>query len=581
MTASSNDGRPQASTPAAPTNGDGIYTLVVPAPDLLNTGAYSLLFSPDRTRYAFTLLGAGLPDFDDDASADGSTASFTAPAAGGTDNTRDAGLRDIAFDLDVNANGSITDPVDGAANYLPGYEGGVAKLSTENSYNTAVYTGQLMKLMVDGIGSQSADVTKIEFAITGVTNYPGYASDRSDPRVEGAGFDKDYSFSSYQDMNSYTINRASIAGYYYDATVGGFDQYSLRGGQMEATKTWVYFYAKDYGGGANLEARVWVRDGAGERMARVIPLKVPKDDDLDAIADSWELDMYYRWSNQYQGLYNFSLGMFSPNDDNELADPDDASGPLVAQKETGDGHNVLEEYRGYILDGGGLDGSGANGFAGGHIRLDPARKEVLLEVDRAATLNNVPAGGLSNVLNGAAKVFSNAERGAGIYLYYLFDQTQLDIPKEDVDSTAEQRAKLAATRNPQLMSDFIHVLFFDQGKYAPAGAPAAAYGRRATAGVVERGVVFATTEVNSFYPATDFPKRDEAFATSLAHEITHLLIDVTDGAFNVGEHTIAPYIDESDLMYERSRVANRELATVKFFPVLQAQLSTKTSEGLG
>ena len=74
---------------------------------------------------------------------------------------------------------------------------------------------------------------------------------------------------------------------------------------MGATKTWVNFYAKDYGGAARLEARVYVQDGAVDKFAYGIPLGVPLDMDADGFADKWEIQMGQRWTTQY-GLAAFT-----------------------------------------------------------------------------------------------------------------------------------------------------------------------------------------------------------------------------------------------------------------------------------
>ncbi len=101
--------------------------------------------------------------------------------------------------------------------------------------------------------------------------------------------------------------------------------------------------------------------------------------------------------------------------------------------------------------------------------------------------------------------------------------------------------------------------------------------------------------VTGGYNATAFPKTDEAYACALAHEITHLLIDTKNAnGFDGAEHTINP--DSSDpagglgdwacLMFRGivgrpgATRANREFATVKFFPVVQVQMTTKTGEGI-
>ena len=374
------------------------------------------------------------------------------------------------------------------------------------------------------------------------------------------------------------------------------------GGEMEANRTWVNFYCKDYGGVARLEARVYGR--ATPDAPETLALSVPVDDDQDGLADKWEIEMGRRWTAQYDlGMMGRAAAKekFNNGFDSELADPDKEGtgpqGPLSPQAEEGDAHTVKEEYRGYILDGGGLDGAGANAFTGGHIRLDPARKEILLEVDRAAVLNNVPGNDLKPILNGASGVFSNATRGAGIYMYWLMDDLTLNIAKVDVDEVVEQLNQLGSTRNTVLKSDFLHLLIYDEGNLTAFQSSAGAYGAEDLPLAVKRGVVFATSDTNTFLPAAKYPKRDEAFSTVVAHEITHLLIpdgtigtfpDGRVGVFNKAEHvenpngdnTLGDAEDQTELMFQGGFRANRELGTVKIFPVVQAVLKTKTSEGL-
>jgi hypothetical protein len=386
---------------------------------------------------------------------------------------------------------------------------------------------------------------------------------------------------------------------------------------MEATKTWIDFYAKDYGGRAKIEARVYTDSAPGAQPSRVFTLSVPKDTDNDKLADKWEIAMADRWSTQYsitsitenQALEMFdpSSGWIWPIQDNEQRDPDGSAlneqglemRPLVAQKDTGDGHNILEEYRGYILDGGGFDGAGNNGFTGGHIRLDPARKEILVEADRAATLNNVPGTGaldekLKSIMNGASKVFSNADRGAGIYMYYLFDQNDLNIAPNALAFPAAMDT-LKATRSSQLKSDFLHLLLVDHGLVQNRIPPAVSWGRQkigSPTDIDKRGSILATTDMDKSFPNTNYPKRDELLMTTVAHELVHQLIDVYEGAvFNDVEHTSNSNTndpahsddDKTCIMYEAApgeapSAANEELATIKFFPVVQAELSTRTSE---
>jgi hypothetical protein len=507
------------------------------------------------------------------------------------------------FDLDVNADGDLGDPVDLAANYLPGYEGNTQKVSTGTSFNADTYTTQRMKLIVDGIGTDTSEVTKVEFVITHTSSHSGYASNRSDPTIQHGLSDDDYSFHLWGDKSSLIIDRSSTE--VIDPIVGRI------GGMMESTKTWINFYAKDYGGAATVVARIYVRDGAGERVARTLTLKVPKDDDNDGLADKWEIAMAARWSNQY-GTSPFTdaqaLALFDARptwwgtiQDDELEDPDGpwplGLRPLVAQKEKGDAHTVLEEYRGYILDGGGLDGGAANGHPGGHIRLDPARKEILVEVDRGAVVRNIPAGGLAGVLNLASKVFNNGDRGAGISMYYLFDEVALDLPAKKVETRLQREAEAKASRDtaaartaatPNLKTDFVHFLFVDENFGAGGN------------GAITSDIADELDKRHSMIAVTDMffnvepnglnsDKFNEFLATTVAHEITHLLFERHDfPLFTFDEHTRDANgngvprepEDETCLMYAGTSRPNCELATVRFFPLVQAELKVKSNQAL-
>ena len=332
-----------------------------------------------------------------------------------------------------------------------------------------------------------------------------------------------------------------------------------------------------------------------------VALSVPLDDDLitgtngqtttgDGIADKWEIAMGKRWALQY-GVAEWTdavaLTKFNNAFDDELADPDGAAGPLVEQGkpgpnlpgETGDAHEVKEEYRGYILDG------GSGGFTGGHIRLDPARKEILVEADRAAVLNNLPEGGLKGVLNGASGVFSNPTRGAGIYMYWLMDEEELAAPtvlELATDDAMEASRDTAAERqNPtsnRLATDFIHVFFVD----ANLGNSAATSDRGP---LVKRAVGVSISEMNKKYApgnAYGVVNIPEAYMTVLAHEITHMLVEPgIVGVWDKFEHIVGPAATyQSELMYAAPTKKNRELATVTISTTVQQEMKVKSNQGI-
>jgi hypothetical protein len=338
---------------------------------------------------------------------------------------------------------------------------------------------------------------------------------------------------------------------------------------------------------------------------------VPLDEDSDptnpgvvgdGLADKWERAMAARWRSQYgPNVFYPQDGRryFSMDDDKERRSPGGIGSGYTAQFEIGDGHTALEEYRGYILDGGGFNGLGGNGHPGGHIRLNPARKELLVEVDQGIPLQQVPNNDIPAILDGAAKVFSsesffgNANRGAGIYMYYVLDQS-LAIPKAQVDTLNKIATKLHTTRSTTLRSDFLHLLFINAGcmnasdPNGLASVPALSIGAP-TLPLTARGAVLATTEMDSEYPAGKYPKRLDVFATTVAHELTHLLIE-TSGVpeFDGEEHTQDANgdmvnddpDDRSCLMHHIPGIESLEISSVRFFPIVQQQLRTRTSEGL-
>ena len=535
-----------------------------------------------------------------------------------------AQLFPIALDLDVNANGSIRDTIDGSNDYLPGYAGNMRMLSINNTFNDSVFNVQYMKLVLDGVGktTNGGTVSKVVFKLPLVSALGGYASNKNAAEINTAGTattpgtNEDYSF--YGDRNTANLNQAR------EITITPLSDPLVAGGKMDDTTTWVNFFAKDYGGSGVVEAHVYVMVNGIEQLAYdPLRITVSRDTDInlgpdgqpngtigDGIADKWEIQMGKRWSTQYNVApitTAAALATFAPNIDNELSDPDGV-GALVKQGvlnaanpldpgENGDAHTVLEEYRGYILDGGGLDGAGLNGHTGGHIRLDPARKEILIEVDRAAVVNNIPAGGLQGVMTKASGVFSNAARGAGIYMYYLFDEVALDLPKDKVDEPGERRDEWRKARDTvaartagaaNLKTDFFHFIFVDENG---ATGGTGAVSKDDAANLDERGSMIAVSDMNSVVAqkGLNAAKFDEFLATTVAHEITHLLFERTNvGAFNDEEHTtnangdanVEDAQDQTCLMYGDTTRSNCELASVRFFTVVQAELKVRKNQAL-
>ena len=432
-------------------------------------------------------------------------------------------------DLDVDADGTVGSN-EGTANYLPGYaplEAGpplilVPVLSEGTTFNTAAYTPQKMKLILP-LGR--AKVDKITFGIlySDATCYPGYCGNATDERI---GLDElDFSFNA--DTEKYLIEITS-------ETPAPNENTAKEGGHIDEDKTWVFLWCKDYGAYCRL---VIYPEKAGKPLARST-LTVPFDTG-NRIGDLWVQGMAQEWMTQY-GQARAS-GTFAVLEDSEPEDPD-GSGPCVAQASKGDGITVCEEYRGFILDGGGFDGNGQNGHPGGHRRLCPARKEILLEVDRHERLA-VP-GSTGTVVDNACKIFSSAaptfwnpakSRGCGILVYYVWDQA-LNFSEGQIATKYLQAVYLRDTRTNDLLTrHFVHVIISD---VRPASSP---YGVTYEAEENRRArgcYVFVGDEQ---YPV-------DTRSIVLAHEIMHTVIRPRPGwHFTAGEHVINP--DQDDVRY--------------------------------
>ena len=144
-----------------------------------------------------------------------------------------------------------------------------------------------------------------------------------------------------------------------------------------------------------------------------------------------------------------------------------------------------------------------------------------------------------------------------------------------------------------LRTDFLHMLFVDDiGVVLNDLLGGAASTNNTVRDLLERGSVLAVTNLknNQAGWGLNAAKFDELLMTAVAHEITHLLFQRTDGPFNGGEHTIDPnengivindVEDKTCLMYQGTPTRGRsELATAKFFKVLQKELKVKSNEAL-
>jgi hypothetical protein len=255
-----------------------------------------------------------------------------------------------------------------------------------------------------------------------VTQHPGYASNATAAAVMGQGKTDDFSFAEEEDDRE---------------VITCPDGYGT---------AMVDFFGKDYGGWCRVEVYVTYTDGQSsvEKLVRV--LTVPLDSDGDKIADTWALAEQQRWNDQYGTSFPATPRFFSllPEADFESPDPDGSTNMLGfsaagatgrhadGKDGVGDGRKLLEEYRGYILDGGGFDWDGNTTFSGGHVRLSPVYKELLVEVDAMAGITYFAPGqpgaaaGLETTLHiwmdAVARGVAQTIDGAGFRMYYVLDQ---------------------------------------------------------------------------------------------------------------------------------------------------------------
>jgi len=452
----------------------------------------------------------------------------------------------VKIDLDVNNDGDLNDAVDLAHNYLPGYEGNVPRVSSGSTFKYHSYTGQDMNLIVEGLGVGDG-VARIEFELLDVTDWSGYAENAVNASTTLPGTDNDLSFYRYADDHPAVVEFTERD-----------DHYSRALGEMVAGKTWVDFWCKDYGAWGQIRVRATI----GNNTFVLREFTVPTDQDGDEIADKWERGEVLKWNAQYGPGFTYPVGtgVFGgdlDDPDPEEIDPDGATDALGfywpgllemargvpyevgGHASYGDGRTVREEYRGYILDGGGFDWDGANAHPGGHTRLSPVYKELLVEVD--ATSNALDVGGFAAtsvrrlVIGGwmdrVAREASKRSDGAGFRMYYVLDDLHIPRPTPDLGfvDPADLRAHLTTNRR-LILSSFTHLeLVHELGAWTVATG--AAYPDRQAAYAVGRALAPAVRSIWSLF--TDLNTFSAALIShELHHTYAYVLGDDGQGHFN-------------------------------------------------
>ena len=328
----------------------------------------------------------------------------------------------VAVDLDVNGNGYLDDSCDGLSTYLPGYEGTEAVLHTGDSFETVQYAGpQEMKLIIPGLGTGAVDAAT--FKILNPTSYFGYCGNAiakgSTSEDEDINSGADFSFEAANDTREIE-------------------------GTIEANQVWAPIFCKDYGAWCQVEITLKKN---GTVIGGPIIMTLPLDNNGDKLADVWQDKQIGEWNDQFgasRPLTDFERNKMQPDatgkyPDDEEADSDGANNgdggrDLPAMAAIGDGLTVLEEYRGFIFDG------GPDTTAGQHKRLSIARKELLVECSVENELTSLDKNGagtnqdvlssfnFSSVMSDASSLYRDSARGVAIDLYWVKDALILPGP---------------------------------------------------------------------------------------------------------------------------------------------------------
>lgn len=420
--------------------------------------------------------------------------------------------------LDVTDDYVTGDEGDGFWDYMPGYRGATPMLSSGAFNAQTPLTPQPLHAIYNGLGTETG-VGKITASLTGISEHTGYAENEPDPADGLLDNMDDVSFSSTEEKTRTDTNAG-----------GGVGEY----------KAWINFYVRDYAATANYNT--WVYDAGGITRGNH-SRQVVRDTDKhkDGLQDGWEEQSVAEFAAQFNVVFTdpaltvFSGETHTDSDENEDPDMANADGGrnLGTHKSRGDSLTPFQEYRGFILDGGGFDGAGLNGHAGGHKRLSPALKELLVEVDtmpKANVVNMPTAARLKTIMEGVAKGFSDKDSGAGIRTYWVVDEPSaahkaFTGTKDEADAAI--RKWMGDHRNKSQLGEFVHLGFV--GTH-----PTNNYGGYSSEGL--GAVIFTGNN-----PGTS----NVGYSQLVTHELTHTLLNTIDEhGFNGGEHMDDP--DPSD-----------------------------------
>jgi len=276
-----------------------------------------------------------------------------------------------------------------------------------NAWQTVVGAAspQTLGLTLPHLGTASG-VSRIELALSGVSRLEGWCVNGR--FASGSQTGDDFSFAPAYDLRAITVLPAVQDSHANER-------------QLLASFAHLKLFCKDTGGRCVLTATPY--DGDGNAMAPVT-VAIPLDENGNGIADVWERDKV----TQHNGIYPSAPLAWPPA---SYADPQGDGEPAAlgvrrtdgtySHADTGDGLSILDEYRGYLLDGGA-------GFTGArHVRLSPALKELLVQVNELPGMAQQPsfnpaalsAYSFNAVMQQVAQFYCHPTRGLGIDLYWV------------------------------------------------------------------------------------------------------------------------------------------------------------------
>jgi hypothetical protein len=205
---------------------------------------------------------------------------------------------------------------------------------------------------------------------------------------------------------------------------------------------------------------------------------------------------------------------------------------------TGDSLTNFQEYRGFILDGGGYNWTGGEGHTPGHRRLAVAFKEMLVEADIMARTSGtssppmITTAAATQAMNSVAVSFSDRDRGSGVRLFWIIDDP--NVPKHEVFANLGKAYNWAISqRKNDNLKEFVHLSFVDGRSDALTQLGVTVIDDN----LIDAGSFIHVRTIEALRPGNVA----HVLAFTAAHELTHTLLDV------FGPPPVAPYGDREHL----------------------------------